>query len=347
MAALPSCSPGTCTVRQLGGSCMVKGVAHDVYRVRNRHRRPARDPRVAWLAIGQRVKRRRAKRREEEERDRQEQLAEQERQAQNDSSGSQSVTVFPDRTPPLRPGDSKGKSTWVRAADHPEALPPPPPPPENADTRDVVVIRISGPGRGTGQPVTLTITRREVSVTRERWETPHDLARKAKDRLDEEMEATASAAAGQNVANRILPVQGPTVAAPVVQLKSDLHSILLGQSVPRLAQYVPLPGIDRSLDTAELAILVGGIVFGAATANPVLYSVCVKALAHDVIAHEADEAIQEAIKAALSDYASPQPPGQVDAAPPVTVIPIPPPPNNPSPGKPMSGSSNDPGMSPS
>jgi hypothetical protein len=342
---------------------MVKGVAHDVYRVRNRHRRPARDPRVAWLAIGQRVKRRRAKKREAEERDRQDQLAEQERQAKNDSSGSQSVAVFQDPTPLPRPGDSKGKSMWVGPADHPEASPPPPLPAENAgpvraaDTRDVVVIRISGPGRGTGQPVTLTIRRREVSVTRQRRETLDDLARKAKDRLDEEMEGTASAAAGQNVANRILPVQGPTVAAPVVQLKSDLHSILLGQSVPQLAQYVPLPGIDRPLDTAELAILVGGIVFGAATASPVLYSVCVKALAHEVIAHKADEAIEEAIKAALLDYASPLPPGQVDAAPPIMVIPIPPPPNKPavppggpedaSPGNPVSGSSDDPGMSPS
>jgi hypothetical protein len=309
-------SPGSCTVRQLGGSFMVKGVAHDGYRARNRHRRLARDPRVvSWLAIGQRVMRRRAKRREAEGHDRQAQSAEQERQ--NDSIGSQSVAAFPDSTPVPRADDSKGKSIWGRPADHSEVRPPPPPPPppENAslaraaDPIGVVVIRISSPGRGTGQPVTLTITRREVPVTPEPWETPDDLAMKAKDRLDEEIEGTASAAVGQNIANRILPVQEPTGAVPVVQLKSDLHSILLGQSVPRLAQYVPLPGIDRSLDTAELAILVGGIVLGAVTATPALSSVCVKSLAHKAIANAAEEVIKEAIESALSDYrASPPKP---------------------------------------
>lgn len=294
---------------------MVKGVARDGYRVRNRHCRPARDPRVvAWLAIGQRVMRRRAKRREAEGRGCQAPSAEQERQAQNDSIGSQSVAAFPDSTPVPRPDDSKGKSIWGGPADHSEVRPPPPPP-ENAspvraaDAISVVVIRISGPGRGTGQPVTLTITRRAVLVTPERWETPDDLAWKAKDRLDEEIEGTASAAVGQNIANRILPVQEPTGAAPVVQLKSDLHSILLGQSVPRLAQYVPLPGIDRSLDTAELAILIGGIVLGAVTATPALSSVCVKSLAHKAIANAAEEVFKEAIESALSDYrASPPKP---------------------------------------
>jgi hypothetical protein len=280
---------------------MVKGGAHDVCRIRNRHCRPASDPRVAWLAIGQRVKRRRAKRREVEERDRQEQLAEQERREQNDSTGSQSRKAFKDKG--RFPGDSKGKPTWV-TVDHSEGSPTPQPPPENASPGaiDVVVIRISAPGRGAGQPVTLTITRHEVPVTPERGETPHDLVRKAMDRLEEEMEDTASAAAGQNIANRILPVQGPAVAAPVVQLKSDLHSVFLGQSVLPFAQYVPLPGIDGPLDTAELAILVGGIVLGAVTGHLALSTVCVKSLAHEAIANSAEEVIKEAIDSALFDY---------------------------------------------
>jgi len=90
---------------------------------RNRHRRPVRDPRVAWLAIGQRVTRRRAKKREAEACDRQAQLAEQKRQTPSDSVGLRSVDVFRDSTP-VRPG----KPPWDLPVDLPEARQPPPSP---------------------------------------------------------------------------------------------------------------------------------------------------------------------------------------------------------------------------
>jgi hypothetical protein len=160
------------------------------------------------------------------------------------------------------------------------------------------------------------------------------------------MEETVAAAAGEKIADRILPAQGPAAAVRVADLKSDLHRIMLGQLVPPLAQYVPLPGIDRLLDTAEVAILVGGIVLGTATANLPLYSVCVKALAHKAIADAAEQAIEEAIKAALSDYARPLPPVRVIPERPGLVIPNSSASNKPdvSPDGPEDVSPGDPGM---
>jgi len=136
----------------------------------------------------------------------------------------------------------------------------------------LIEVRISGPEREAEQPMTLkSIERREVPIVPAEREPPGDLARRAEERLGEEMMDTVAAAGGEKVADQILPAQGPAAAAEVVDLKSDLHCIMLGQLDVPLAQYVPLPGIDRSLDTAEVAILVGGIVLGTLTANPALY----------------------------------------------------------------------------
>jgi hypothetical protein len=295
------------------------------------------------MAIARRVTRRRAKKCEAEGPDRQAQEAqEEEQQAQqkrNDGVGLESVTKFRD----LTPVGPKSDSSWVGQLPGPGAAGPPPL--ENdvlvaaTDTSSVVEtdmirvvvidVRFGGPGGEAGQPVTRTIARREVQVTRAERETLGDLVSRAEDCLGEEMERAVLAAAGEKVADQILPAQEPTAAAQVVELKSDLLSSMLGQSVPPLAQYVPLPGIDRSLDTAKIAILVGGIVLGTVAPNPGLYSVCVKALVHEAIAHGAEQAIEEAIKAVLSDYTRPPPTVQVNPAPFAAVISVRPPPNKP------------------
>jgi hypothetical protein len=315
------------------------------------------------MAIGRSVMGRRAKKREPEERDGQEQ---QEPQAErNETAGALSVRLFQDRDPlsrgmvahdPAREeDDNKGRSQWVQQSPGPAAACAPAPGNDRpaagrtdpggavvADAIRVVVteIRISGLGSEAGQPATLTIMRREAPVASAERETPYDLARKAEERLGEEMKDTVAAAAGEKIADRILPAQGPAAAVQVADLKSGLHSIMLGWFVPPpVAQYVPLPGIDRSLDTAEVAILIGGIVLGTVMANPVLYSVCVKALAHDAIA----DAAEKAIKTALSDYDRPLPPVRVM---PVTVKLNSPPPDKPdvSSGGPEDVSPGNPGM---
>lgn len=285
------------------------------------------------MAIGRRLMGRPAKKRGPEERDRQEQQERQEER--NETVGAQSARLFPDRDPLPR-----GMVTqWGQQSSGLAAACAPAPgndiPAAGTDPGGAVVtatricvvvieIRISGPGSEAGQPVRLTIERREVVIPAERG-TPGDPARKAEECLGEEMKGTVAAAAGEKIADRILPAQGPAAAAEVADLQSDLHSIMLGQLVPPLAQYVPLPGVDRSLDTAEVVILVGGIVLSLATANLALYSVCVKSLAHKAIA----DAAAKAIKAALSDYARPLPPVRVIPEGPDTVKLNSPPPNEP------------------
>jgi hypothetical protein len=296
-----------------------------------------------------------AKSRKAEERDRQEQQEPQEER--NETAGELSRRLLPD--PPRPKDDNKDSSQWVQQSPGPAAACAPAPgndPPAAGtdpggavvtDAIRVVLIDISGPGSEAGQPVRLTIKRREALVAPAEGETPYELARKAEGRLGEEMEDTVAAATGEKIADRILPAQGPAAAAAVADLKSDLHSIMLGQLVPPLAQYVPLPGIDRLLDTAEVAILVGGIVLGTVMANPALYSVCVKSLAHETIANAAEEVIKDAIEAALSDYARPLPPVWVIIPEgPGPVIPNLPPSNEPdvSPDGPGDGSPGKPGM---
>ena len=273
-----------------------------------------------------------AKRRKSEERDRQAQEAQEEEdraQQQRQAQTTRDVEMLRSKDS-LGLDDSKRDTRWFPSPDPlPGGYRPPPQdqgelPGTVVTTRICVVVlavRISGLGTEAGQPVRLTIKRREVSVIPTERETPGDLARRAEECLGEEMKDTVAAAGAKKAADLILLAQGPTAAAEVADLKSDLHRIMLGQLVPPLAQYVPLPGIDRSLDTAEVAILVGGIVLGTVTANPALYSVCVKSLAH--------KAIAEAIKAALSDYARPLPPVRVIPEGPVTVILNSPPPDKP------------------
>ena len=294
---------------------MRKGVAHDADRARSRpcHRRSALDFRVARMAIGRRVMSRRDRTPEPEHRDSQEQQEQQEER--NETTGALSVRllqdplargmVAQDRT--RAEGDNKRRSQWVQQSCGPTAACAPPPgndtpvagtAPDGALVTDairvvVTEIRVSGPGSDAGLPVTLTIKRREVPVAPAERETPYDLDRKAEERLDVEVKDTVAAAAGEKFADQVQPAQGPAAAIQVADLKSDLHGILLGQFVPQLAQYAPLPVIDRSLDTAKFAILAGGIVLGTVTANPALYCVCVKALAHDAIAEMAEEATRQ------------------------------------------------------
>ena len=311
------------------------------------------------MAIGHSVMRRRAKGRQAEERDHQvqkEQQAQQEQQERNDGAGLQTVALLRDQTGSPSPDNKQGGSPWVAQSSETPATQPLPENVDSAaatDTSSVVVtdsirvvvieVRIGGPGGEAEQLVTLeSIERREVPAVPAGRETPGDLARRAEERLGEEMKNTAAAAGGEKLADRILPAQGPAAAADVVDLKSDLHRIMLGQLDVPLAPYVQLPGIDRSLDTAEVAILVGGIVLGTVTANPALYSVCVKSLAHRAIANAAEEAI----RAALSDYARPLPPVRAGPAPSVMVAAASPPQQKDvSPGGPGNVSPGGPGMS--
>jgi hypothetical protein len=286
-----------------------------------------------------RAKSRDAEEREAEERDRQAQ--QERREEQNDDIGRQSVDAFrqsPSASAP-QPTDSNRGTVWGKPSDSPPGGYPPPPPSESVSASSVVVmdIRASGLGGNAGQRVTLTIKRREVPVAPEEGETPDALYRRAENRLRKEMEETVSAAGGEKIADLILPVQLPTAAAQVEDLKSDLHKIMLGRltDVPQLGPYIPLPGIDRPLDTAELAILVGGIVFSAVTASPVLYGVCFKSLGHKAIANTAEKAI----KAALFDYEGPLPSARPRSEAPLTIPPVSP---SPSPGNPGDMSPADP-----
>jgi hypothetical protein len=258
-------------------------------------------------AKGREAKGREAEEREVEERDRQ---AQQEgREERNDQISPRSMMAL--RDPSLvapQSADTSSGARWVSDSGSPPKGVPSPPLDVPVSAPDAVVvldIRASRPGDA-GQPVTLTIKRRELPVTPEGGETPES-------RLRKEMEDTVSAAAGEKIADRILPVQLPPDVAQV-DLNCDLHNIMLGSltDVPQFAAYAPVPGIDQSLDTVELALLVGGVL-GAATGNPALSSVCFKSLAHRAIANAAEEAIEEAIKAAFANYEG-LPPAQTGPA---------------------------------
>jgi hypothetical protein len=173
----------------------------------------------------------------------------------------------------------------------------------------------SSASRGPGAPARGTrmiVSRQVVTLSPEPGETAGRLIARAKDRLQEELAATAAVPLAEKIGEGILPAAQPWPAAAVDDGSKVLHNIVAGipveeitrglgaplpmsEALSRVAAVAPIPPADAAFTAGKRVIQIGTIAWGAVTMNPVLVIAGVKAMVHDKVVETVEQGIERTL----------------------------------------------------
>lgn len=158
----------------------------------------------------------------------------------------------------------------------------------------------------------MVVSRQVITLSPKPDETAGRLIARARDRLQEELAATAAIPPAEKIGEWILPAPQDRADTAVDDGSKALHDIVIGKPVEEIARglgmsqdmskalrgiaaVAPIPPVAAAFTAVKRVIQIGTIAWGAVTLNPVLVAAGVKAIVHDKVVETLEEGIERTL----------------------------------------------------